>query len=360
MSEQHGDGVAGMSGSIGGITRFRGGWCWPIGWLLLGFLALPAVVGGQDGVRHQPHVTSSGDVGFELDKYFEDRHQHRSGMQPANGERLGGGAGGGYGESEEDDGPDITEPGPDMGDFPNSAFTLPKGRAYIEMAPVTVVAADANTPEAYAWPFLLRYGLTDDLEIRLLGNGLTVLFGEDGTSGFSPLTFDMKVHLWDHDHWWMPAASLEAYILSTWGSSAFNGGTQPSVNMNFDLPITKATTLEWSVGLTGVEDTVDVVTGERYVTRHNFRVPVIQQVGATDNQFSFQWAIEHQVTRRLQLFLHGYYNGAIFLQQGAGNVAGAGFFWQSNTRLMWFGSCNAGLDNDVAPVSGQFGFAFAL
>src|SRR5262245_66139737 len=30
---------------------------------------------------------------------------------------------------------DIESPGPDMGDFPNSAFTLPKGRAYVEMAP---------------------------------------------------------------------------------------------------------------------------------------------------------------------------------------------------------------------------------
>src|SRR5690349_13859582 len=29
------------------------------------------------------------------------------------------------------DWPDIDSPGPDLGDFPNSAYTLPKGRAYI-------------------------------------------------------------------------------------------------------------------------------------------------------------------------------------------------------------------------------------
>ncbi|MFO0912544.1 MAG: transporter [Pirellulales bacterium] len=324
------------------------------GWMLVGLLALAVPVLGAEPIepRRQPRVNASGDVDFELNKYFEDRHVHSRGMEPAEGGSVGG--------EGDDDEPNISEPGPDMGDFPNSAFTLPKGRAYIEMAPATVVAADSNTPAAYVWPFLLRYGLTDDVEVRLLGNGLTALFGENGTTGFSPLTFDMKIHLWDHDHWWMPAASLEAYILSTWGSSAFQGGTQPSLNMNFDLPLTRATNLEWTLGLTGVENTLDVVTGERYVTRHNFRIPLIQQVGVTENQFSAQWAIEHQVTERLQLFLHGYYNGAIFLQQGAGNVAGAGFFWKSNSRLIYFGSCNAGLDNDVAPISGQFGFAVAF
>jgi len=42
--------------------------------------------------------------------------------------------------------PDITSPGPDMGDFPNSSFTLPKGRCYVEVAPFTLLNSDRNAP----------------------------------------------------------------------------------------------------------------------------------------------------------------------------------------------------------------------
>src|SRR5688572_26165903 len=56
--------------------------------------------------------------------------------------------------------PNIADPGPDMGDFPNSSFTLPKGRVYIESAPFTYAGADSKNSAAYNWPYLFRYGVT--------------------------------------------------------------------------------------------------------------------------------------------------------------------------------------------------------
>src|SRR5262249_45438667 len=69
--------------------------------------------------------------------------------------------------------PDISQPGPDMGDFPNSAYTLPKGKAYIEFAPFTLGGPDAENPSSFTMPFLLRYGATEDVELRLFGSGFT-------------------------------------------------------------------------------------------------------------------------------------------------------------------------------------------
>lgn len=257
-------------------------------------------------------------------------------------------------------GPDITSPGPDMGDFPNSAFTLPKGRMYVESAPFTYATADHNNASAYSWPFLLRYGVTDDVELRLFGNGGTSVYDPQPVHGFSPLIIDTKIHLWDGNDGLIPAASFEGYLQTTWGSSNFDGGWQPSLNMNFDLPLNDKTNLEWSLGYTGTRDAVNVVTGERFIPRQHHLQPIIHTEGVNVYQFNVQWAIEREVTERLQVFVHGYYAGAVLLEQGAGSVVGAGAFYTLTRRWMAFGSCNAGLDSAVAPVSGQLGMAYAL
>ena len=41
---------------------------------------------------------------------------------------------------------DVTFPGPDTANFPNSAFTLPKGRVYIENSPVTFFGKSRSIP----------------------------------------------------------------------------------------------------------------------------------------------------------------------------------------------------------------------
>lgn len=248
--------------------------------------------------------------------------------------------------SSTDDGwPDITLPGPDMGDFPNSASTLPKGRSYFETAPLTLVSKGDSNPTAYAWPFLFRYGVTDDVESRLFANGLTSVLSGDSVTGFSPLAFDLKVHLWDDQRErFIPASSLEVYIQTEFGSPNFRQGTQKSIALNFDLPLTEQTNLEWTFGYTGVLALVMGVQGNELHA----------------NEFSFQWAVEHNLTDDFQVFVTGYYNGAVFLQQGVGSVVGVGASWNVSNRLNLFGSCNAGLDRNVAPVAGQVGIAIAL
>lgn len=257
--------------------------------------------------------------------------------------------------------PDIAVPGPDMGDFPNSSFTLPKGRCYVEVAPLTLLNSDRNAPSAYYAPFLLRYGVTDDVEFRIFANGLVHAFGDQPTTGFSPLALDLKIHLWDDkQEWFLPASSLEVYLQTTWGSPQFNGGWQPSINMNFDLPLTEKTNLEWTVGYSGVQDAVNVVTGERFIPRFNLLVPTVQRANLNVNQFSIQWALEQDVTDRLQVFFHGFLNGAIQFQQGSGTMVGGGLFWKFSSRLIGFGSVNSGLTPTLPSVAVQLGFAYAL
>ena len=239
-----------------------------------------------------------------------------------------------------------------MGDFPNSAFTLPKGRCYLEMAPVTLLQASTQNPPAYAAPFLFRYGLTDNVEFRVFGHGLTSVGGSDPTTGFSPLNFDLKVHLWDdRKEWLIPAASLEVYVLTPTGSPQFNSGLQPSINLNFDLPITKKLNLEWTVGRSGVQETVNV---------GNFIRGVNRSFDLNFQQFSASWAVEYEVNDRLEVFVHGFHNGAIHLNLGEGDAIGAGLFRKISPRMTGFGSLNRGLTSDLPPLFCQIGFALAL
>lgn len=257
--------------------------------------------------------------------------------------------------------PDIKEPGPDFGDFPNSSFTLPKGRSYIEVAPLSLAGPDSQTPSSYAAPFLLRYGVTDDLEFRIFATGITHVFGSNPTTGFSPLALDLKIHLWDDKReWLLPASSLEVYVQTTWGSPQFSSGWEPSLNLNFDLPLAEKTNLEWTIGYSGVQDAVNVVTGQRFVPRHHFLVPIVHRANLNRNQFSIQWALEQDLTDKLQVFLHGFYNGGILIQQGTGTMVGGGLFWQFSKRLVGFGSVNAGLTRTLPPLFVQLGFAIAL
>jgi len=256
--------------------------------------------------------------------------------------------------------PDLKTPGPDMGDYPNSAYTLPKGRCYMEISPATYGNADRFSPPTYNAPFLLRYGVTDDVEFRLFANGLTHDAGQHPETGFSPLGIDMKVHLWDdRKEWLIPAVSLEAFIQTVWGSSDFNGGWQPSIALNFDLPITRKLNLEWTVGFAGVRDAVDVVTGERFIPRHHRLDPVSHRANLNINQPTVQWALEYELTESVEVFYHGFHNGAILFQQGAGEMMGVGALWTVTPAFMLFGSINTGLTPNLPSTLGQIGFVVA-
>jgi hypothetical protein len=209
---------------------------------------------------------------------------------------------------------------------------------------------------------LLRYGVTDNVEFRLLGFGLTSIGGSSPTTGVGPPKIDMKVHLWDaRKEGLLPAVSLEVYLTTTWGSPQFNAGWHPSVNLNFDRPITKKLNLEWTVGYTGVQQAINIQKLEVFVPRFGFLVPGIhRQLNLNEDQFSVSWAFEYEVSDRLELFFHGAHNGAILFNLGEGDVIGQGMFWKFSRRLMGFGSIDEGLTPNLPAVAMQIGFAYAL
>lgn len=247
--------------------------------------------------------------------------------------------------------PNISEPGPDLGDFPNSAYTLPQGRIYVEFAPLTLQTANRENSAAYGFPFLLRYGITDDVELRLISYGLASIFNPGNTvSGFAPLIIDTKVHLWNaRREQLIPAASLEVYIQTNLATKSFQGGVEPSLNLNLDFPLTEMTNIQMTFGYTGVRDNA-----------LSNQIPGGPNITANVYQFSYQWAVERQLNDSFQVFLHGYYNGTVYLQSGPGTVLGTGWFYKVSTRLMLFSSYNFGLDPTSPPFSTQLGMSIAL
>jgi Putative MetA-pathway of phenol degradation len=258
--------------------------------------------------------------------------------------------------------PDISKPGADFGDYPNSAFTLPKGRCYLEIAPISYQGKDRHNSASNSYNYLFRYGVTDDVEFRLTGSGLTTVF-DPGTTvvGFAPLIIDTKIHLWDDQmDKLLPAASFEAFLQTNLASPTFQSGYQPSINMNLDFPFTKDTNVEMTFGFTGVQDAVRVISGERFIPRLGHNIPTLSKANLNVNQFSYQWALEQQITEKFQIFFQGYYNGDVFRQSAAGKVVGIGYFYQFDKRGTFFNSYNSGLDPASPNFSSQVGFAFAF
>lgn len=239
---------------------------------------------------------------------------------------------------------DIKDPDPDLAGFPNSAFTLPEGRLYIESDPFAYSTPSKYRNLKFNTDFLIRYGLTDSLELRLFGDGFVYrrthpmpgpsgrpLGNSSSTTGFAPLAFDLKAHLWDENRkYFVPAAALEVYIQTALGSPAFDAGTQPSVNLNFDNRLPGDFMFEWNVGITG---------------NRNGR-------GQTYYQSSFQWSLQHNVIGNFDAYLQGFVNDAGLPRLGASGsmgspgsapVVGIGGIWTATKRLAIFGSYNFGL-----------------
>lgn len=253
----------------------------------------------------------------------------------------------------------IMFPAPDTANFPNSAFTLPKGRAYIETSPVGFYGPSTQASPQYNWEFLFRYGLTDNLEFRLFSNGYTSAGAPLSTTGFSPLVFDVKINFWEENpRYFLPAFGLEAYIQTDLGSPAFNGGTQPSLNLLFDHSLPLELQLEYNFSITGVE--------------------AIR--GLNDYVFGFQWALQRSLTDEFAVFTHGFYNAAALPRfpnqtptpgdppgptppttgSEAAVVVGAGALWSPTDRLSFFGSYNAGLNRASPSTIALFGVAVAF
>lgn len=252
--------------------------------------------------------------------------------------------------------PDIANPGADLANFPNSAFTLPEGRAYVEFSPFTYYGLAVGSPEQYNMEFLIRYGLTDNIELRLFGNGPAWTGYPYSSWSFSPLAFDTKIQFWtEKPDILVPAMGFEAYLQTQWlGNSATNIGTQPGFSFNFDQ------SLPWDIDL---EYNFGVVRELDYMHENEW-------------DFSFQWALQRDMFNEdFALFVHGYVNAmnlprlptttarrAPFgslnsLQQSA---VGGGFIWTVNSRLAFYGQSSAGLNQYTPSLITFTGFAVAF
>jgi hypothetical protein len=251
---------------------------------------------------------------------------------------------------------DIRDPDPDTANFPNGAYTLPKGRMYIETSPVGFYAASrsGNQPRTYQWEYLIRYGLTDNLEFRIFSNGLTSQAAQGpqpAVTGNSPLAFDFKANFWEENtRYHIPAMGVEIYLQTTLlGSSAFNSGTQPSIALLFDQSLPFGVGFEYNFGLTGVQN----------------------NQGQIAYQFSYQWSLQREVVKDFDVFFHGFYNAAALPRltrfQTASmavipnvTVMGFGGIWTVNDRVAVFGSGNFGVTADSPKTIVLMGFAVAL
>ena len=187
---------------------------------------------------------------------------------------------------------DITNPGSDLANFPNSAYTLPQGGFYLETSPLGYTSASKRTSPQYNAEYLLRYGLLDDMEIRLYSQGFTVQGNPNKAIGFSPLTFDSKIHFWDQwEDYHLPAAGLEVLLQTDLlGSPDFNGGLEPAFSLNFDQSLPYELEVEYNVGAARFEDPQNL-----------------------DNSIwdaTFSWALQRAMTEDIDVFINGYYNAS--------------------------------------------------
>lgn len=240
---------------------------------------------------------------------------------------------------------DIMVPGPDTANYPNGPLTLPKGRSYIETLPGTfTLPGKDGTPGVWSCPFMMRTGLTDACELRLISQGPTVIqptATERGVDGFAPLVFDMKIHLWgEPDQLYMPIVGVEAFILTGLASKPFLIGTEPGMVLLVDHKLPGDWLVEWNVGVYGA--------GGK-------GLPIelsLPTMGA-------QWALQKQLGERLGVFYHGFYNASGIPYFPSDLVSGFGAQFTVSQRCAVYTSYNWSLDGMGSPSGGFSGFAYA-
>jgi hypothetical protein len=242
---------------------------------------------------------------------------------------------------------DIRDREPDSANLPNSAFTLREGQLYIENSPFGYLFGAEQVRREYQWQFLIRYGLTDRVEFRVFSNGLTARGKPDPTTGFSPLAFDVKAHLWDERRrHFIPAVGVEVYIQTDLGSRAFDSGAFPSVNLLFDHTLPGGIAFEYNLG----------VTREENVSGRSFHVG------------SFPWSFTRAIVEDFDVFVQGFYGSEtlpriqqvrITSNRPPINAVGAGALWTLNARTAVWGSYTFGTTRH-SPDIVILGFAVAF
>lgn len=191
---------------------------------------------------------------------------------------------------------------------------------------------------------MMRTGLTDSCEFRIISQGATVVGaadGEPGYDGFAPLTFDLKVHLWGEKDWmYWPSVGVELFIVTGLASKPFQFGSEPSMDLLFDHRLPGDWLLQWNVGVYGIG-------GPGIPT--SLSLP----------QLGMQWALQKQVTPTFAAFAQGFYNAAGIPFFPSDLVVGMGCQWNATQRLAVYTSYNWSVDGMGSPSGGISGFAYA-
>ena len=234
--------------------------------------------------------------------------------------------------------PSIQTPGADLANFPNSAFTLPQGRAYLESSSYNYSSRTRNdTPAQTSSGYLLRYGLLDDLEVRLMSKGYTWVDNENKTNGLSPQILDVKWHLLDENKdSSLPAIGIEVSVQSNWGAGAFKSNYWlPALSLNFDQTLPFDIALEYNLG---------------FISQENAQ-------GKKEYQLALSWALQREVFEDVAVFVNGYTNTGNGLTASA---VGAGLQWTPLQRVAFFTNLSAGLTQITPNFSALVGFAIAF
>jgi hypothetical protein len=247
---------------------------------------------------------------------------------------------------------DVSLPGPDLANYPNSSYTLPQGGLYLESSPGGFYGSSRGSPSQWNWEYLLRYGVTDSIELRLFSNGLGA---QSGAVGFSPIAFDVKAHLWAGEwDWFNVSLGAEAYLQTTsWlASPAFYDPLQYAFNLLVDHDLPGGIAFEWNLGFVRQETN-----------------------GKVDYLPTVQWAFQRNVTDNIALFVQGYHNadamprlpGLSGLRQQLTSpsrpqqeAVGLGGQWSLNRRLALYGSYNWGLTSYTPTYNANLGFAVSF
>ena len=240
---------------------------------------------------------------------------------------------------------------------PTAPITIPRNAVQFELAPVTLSGPTDNNGPNYSTQYLLRYGLTDRLELRMFGLGFFEVFhSSQRTTGFAPLAVDMKTNLWrESKNHWIPAAGLEVYLQTEFGSPALRSGLQPSMSLLFDQTLPFGVNFEWNVGVNGAQ--------KPFTLKHDLPNGPINHYHGPEQEaleFNAQWALQRRFFKKLDIFVHGFFNGAAIPNLADGVEIGGGAVYLASNRITLFGSYNAGVTIDAATTFFLLGFAYAL
>ncbi|MEQ9403762.1 MAG: transporter [Cyclobacteriaceae bacterium] len=134
-----------------------------------------------------------------------------------------------------------------------SAFVLPQGDLLLE-AGVSSEKVTAGIRNSTFLNALLRWGLTDGIELRLTQNYLGSKVLGERNSGFSPLTLGTKVHLMQEDGW-KPQMSVIGQITLRTGDNRFKPSSSISeFRFNFQNTLSDNLSLGYNIGFISGEN----------------------------------------------------------------------------------------------------------